>query len=191
MTPWRILLVVVVASTFEGGASVGWRPRGWRPEESEEQKSRGGGSLGAGLDDIVADSTGTSSASCDNADAHDALPAWLAGRRHHQDKDEEECGAFYRRYDAVPANASRLLVVRDGYPGIGLGQWAESRAVVVALATLANRHVVFESCQRGGDGGGGDAWLATYEAVVACDAEVGLALFHSVILRKTPSEDNL
>jgi len=70
------------------------------------------------------------------------------------------------------------------------------------LATLANRHVVFESCQRvgsssttsrfgthkqgsrrasrasrpggrgdGGREGQGDAWLATHEHVVACDAE--------------------
>jgi hypothetical protein len=38
-------------------------------------------------------------------------------QRHHG--READCAGYYRRYDAV--NASRLLVVRDGFAGIGLG----------------------------------------------------------------------
>lgn len=94
------------------------------------------------------DADPASPASC-AADAKS--PAWRsndATTRFHADDDDpaDECAPFYRRYDRAVA-ADRVLIVRDGYPGLGLGEWLTARARFVVTAALADRRVLFESCE--------------------------------------------
>ena len=92
------------------------------------------------------DADPASPASC-AADAKS--PAWRsndATRFHADDDADDECAPFYRRYDRAVA-ADRVLIVRDGYPGLGLGEWLTARARFVVTAALADRRVLFESCE--------------------------------------------
>ena len=89
------------------------------------------------------DADPASPASC-AADAKS--PAWRsndATRFHADDDADDECAPFYRRYDRAVA-ADRVLIVRDGYPGLGLGEWLTARARFVVTAALADRRVLFE-----------------------------------------------
>ena len=160
-------------------AARGWRPAGWRGWAGRSERRHGHHVERKDASDAASSpspprGTSTSSGASSCRDAHATIPApalpW--GR-----DGEADCDAYYRRYDAVSVDAegptTRLLVVRDVHPGIGIGQWSDSRSTMAVLATLADRHVVFESCQRAGvERGRGEGWLVDdQEPVVSCEKD--------------------